>query len=255
MLRTRIIPILLCKGKGLIKGVNFIDHIYVGDAMNAVRIFSNKNADEICVINMGEYDNDFIDTIQLIADESYTPFSVGGGVSTIGQIKMLIKMGAEKVVLNTQAHTNPDIISQAARKLGSQSVCVSIDVRLHGTKHIMYTDHGKTAVPGCPIEFAKLMEHNGAGEILITSIDREGTRLGYDYDITKVIAEAVNIPVVAHGGAGCFGDFRKAIKECGCHAVAAGTLFTFYKDKNVLINYPSGADRDRIFACEPAKDA
>lgn len=234
---------LLLKKGGLYKSVRFKDHRYVGDPINAVKIFNEKGVDELIVLDIdatvqGKGPN--FEAIAEIAGEAFIPLAYGGGISTVEQIKKLFFLGIEKVVLNTQAFENPKLITEAASLVGSQSVVVSIDYKksfLGGYQ--VHTDGGKKNRKINPVEFAKQMESAGAGEIVLNAIERDGTYMGYDVEMVKKVADAVNIPVVACGGAGEVEDFNKAMKS-GASAVAAGSMFVFQRPHQaVLISYPS----------------
>lgn len=250
MLRIRIIPTLLIKNGNLVKGINFQNHRYVGDPMNAVKIFAEKGVDEIILLDISDDNEKEIsaDLIRGIADECFIPFSVGGKINSIKRCKELLNNGVEKVVINTAAYVNPNFIAGISKKLGSQSVSISIDVKKNGSKYEMYINCGKTKIDTDPVIFAKKMVNLGAGEIIITSIDREGTMQGYDLDIIRNISQAVSVPVIASGGAGNLNHMRSAIIDAGAHAVAASSMFVFWgKNKAVLINYPNNNDRESLF--------
>lgn len=233
---------LLHKG-GLIKSVRFKNYKYVGDPINAVKIFNEKEVDEIAVIDIdASRDNrePDIKKIAEIAGEAFMPMAYGGGISTIEQVKNLFYNGIEKIILNKAAVAQPRLITEAARLFGSQSVMVSIDVKkslLKGNR--VYTDNGKTNTGITPVDFARQMENAGAGEIFLNSIDRDGTYSGYDELLINEVAHAVQIPVVAMGGASGVNDFCAAVGH-GASAVAAGSMFVFQRPHNaVLISYPT----------------
>lgn len=242
MLRTRVIPCLLLENGGLVKSVRFKDPKYVGDPINAVRIFNEKEVDEIVFLDISATPNkrepDF-DLISQISSEAFVPFSYGGGITKLDQIKRLFYLGVEKVVLNSVTTNNPDFISQAAEIVGRSSIVVSIDVRKNWLgKYTVFSNGGQYDTKKDPVEHAKEMVKLGAGEVLINSIECDGTMTGYDLSIISKITEAVPVPVVALGGAGNLKDFCKAI-EAGASAVAAGSFFVFHgKHKAVLITYP-----------------
>lgn len=243
MRRIRIIPALLLHKGGLIKSVKFKDYKYVGDPINAVKIFNEKEVDEIALIDIDasrERRGPDIKKIAEIASEAFMPMAYGGGITTIKQIKDLLYNGIEKVILNKAAVQNPALITEAARLFGSQSIMVSIDVKKHFLKgNRIYVDNAKTNTGFAPDDFAKKMESAGAGEILLNNIDRDGTYAGYDTDLIKQVTEAVHIPVIAIGGASSLEDFRLAMQQ-GASAVAAGSMFVFQRPhRAVLISYPS----------------
>lgn len=242
MLSVRIIPVLLLKGCGLVKGSHFEDHKYVGDPINAVKIFNDKGVDELIFLDISkskEKKGPNYDLIKDIASQAFMPFGYGGGLSNVSDVERLFKIGVEKAILNTHAIQNPALITSASTLAGSQSIVVAIDVKRDwlGRCHV-YTHSGTKNTQLDPVDVAKKMEDAGAGELMVTSIDREGTGEGYDLELLKKIASAVNIPVIASGGASQIKHFEQAV-NVGCSAVAAGDMFVFYgKYKAVLINYP-----------------
>lgn len=250
MLKIRIIPTLLLKNKGLVKTVGFKDPKYVGDPINALKIFNEKEVDELIFFDITATVDGRRPNFKLISDiasECFMPFGYGGGISDLNDIKTLFSIGAEKVVINSFAVENPGFIKDAADQFGSQSIIVSIDVRrnLLG-KYVVYVNGGKVASKYDPVKFAQFMEEMGVGEIILTSIDRDGTMKGYDIDLIKKVTSKLNIPVVASGGAGKIQDFIDAIQKGGASAVAAGSMFVFQgKHRAVLISYPS---REEIIA-------
>ena len=252
MLRPRIIPVLLLRGDGLIKGIKFNHYQYVGDPINAVKIFSEKKADEILFLDIdASREHRIISTelVRKVAEESYMPFGVGGGIKTIEDIRKLLGAGAEKVSINTALVESPNLVSEAANKFGSQSIVASIDVKRkwNGAYQIIILS-GKKATGLDPIAFAAKMEKLGAGEIMINSIERDGTMQGYDLNIISQIAKSVNIPVIACGGARNIADLRDAIHIGEASAAAAGSLFVFHGPKRaVLISYPSYEDLEWIY--------
>ena len=243
MFRPRVIPILLLKGMGLVKSIKFKDYRYIGDPINAVKLFNDLKADELVFLDIlasKEGKTISLDFVRNVGDEANMPFSVGGGIRTIKDIKEIINAGAEKVIINSYAVENPDFISQASDVFGSSTIVVSIDVKKNffGKKHI-YILGGSKSTGLNPFSFAKLMEEKGAGEIIINSIDKDGLMSGYDLDLVEKVSKAVSIPVVAAGGAGNLNDLKQA-KNIYASAVAAGSMFVYYGSRNaVLINYPS----------------
>jgi len=242
MFRPRVIPVLLLKNKGLVKTIQFKKPKYIGDPMNAVKIFNDMGADELVFLDItatAENRIASIDVIEEIGDEAYMPIAVGGGIKTFSHVKQIISAGAEKVVLNTACITNPELLAEAARHFGRQSVIASIDIKksLFGGKKV-YIENGKKNTKINPLEHAIHMESLGAGEIFINSIDHDGVMNGYDLELIKEISEAVKIPVVAVGGAGSLLHMKMAI-ESGASAVAAGSFFVYKgPHRGVLINYP-----------------
>ena len=252
MFRPRVIPVLLIKGEGLVKTMKFDDPGYIGDPMNAVKIFNEFEADELVILDINATpENRGIskDIVHNIAEEAYMPFAVGGGINNIEQIREILNLGVEKVVINTAAYKNPQIISKAAIKFGGQSIIVSIDVKTNAQgKKKVYTSCGMEETNFEPVEYAKIVEQLGAGEIMINSIDKDGTMTGFDLDLIKSVSESVSIPTIACGGAGSLDDFSDAINLGRASAVAAGSYFVYIGiNRAVLINYPDNDDLDEIF--------
>ncbi|HLX90793.1 MAG TPA: AglZ/HisF2 family acetamidino modification protein [Puia sp.] len=252
MKRIRVIPALLIQKKGLVKSVRFKDHKYVGDPINAVKIFNEKEVDEIVVLDISatvEKRPPDIRQIREIASEAFMPLGYGGGITRLDEIRDLIAAGIEKVIINTAAFLNPDLIREASAYVGSQSVVVSIDAKknLFG-KYKVYVANGTKNTGLDPAEYAASMENAGAGELLVNSIDKDGTFEGYDTELITRISEAVRIPVVAIGGASSIDDFVLAVRH-GASAVSAGSMFVFQRPhRAVLISYPSQAElKNKLF--------
>ena len=243
MLRYRVIPVLLLKNNGLVKTTRFKKPVYIGDPINAVRIFNEKRVDELVLMDIDASVSDQqpnYSWIKEIVSESFMPIGYGGGINSIEQIKKVFDTGIEKVILNT-AMFNFGLIEKAASIYGSQSIVVCIDSRktLFGGYQV-YTKSGHIKHKLTPIEIARQVVFAGAGEIIIQSIDREGTMAGYDLDLIKIVSAVVEVPVVASGGAGELVHFYDAIIKANASAVAAGSIFVFKgKQRGVLINYPS----------------
>jgi cyclase len=238
----RIIPALLLKNKGLVKGVNFKDYKYIGDPLNAVKIFNDKEVDELIFLDISATSENRPPDIRLIrdiADECYMPFAVGGGIKNIEQVGEIIKAGSEKVVINSTAVKTPELIKEVSSAYGHQSVIVSIDVKKNWLgKYHVFIESGSKKTKLNPIRWAMKVEDLGAGEILLNSINKDGTMSGYDTEIIQEIAEKVSIPVIACGGAGNIEDFAEAARH-GASAVSAGSMFVFSgPHRAVLINYP-----------------
>ncbi len=252
MFRPRVIPILLLKGQGLVKSMKFKDYRYIGDPINAVKIFNDLKTDELVFLDiLASKGNRTIslDFVRNVGDEANMPFAVGGGIRTIKDIKEIINAGAEKVIINSYAAENPDFIKQASDIFGSSTIVVSMDVKkkLFGKKQV-YTFGGSKSTGLDPVSFAKLMETKGAGEIIINSVEKDGLMTGYDLDLIKDISKSVTIPVVAAGGAGNFADFKNAVDESYASAVAAGSMFVYHGPrKAVLVNYPNSEQLNKIF--------
>lgn len=244
MLLTRVIPCLLLRNNGLVKTMKFKDPVYLGDPINAVKIFNDKEVDELVFLDITATTEQKEPRFELIADiagESFMPFAYGGGIRSFEHVQKLFKLGVEKVILNTYAAENPDFLTQCAEVYGAQSIVVSIDVKknLFG-KYEAYIRNGKQKIAHDPVSFARLVQEKGAGEIVVNNIDRDGTMKGYDLEIIRKIAEAVTIPVVACSGAGSVDDFRKAVHEAHASAVAAGAYFVFHgPHRAFLINVPN----------------
>jgi imidazole glycerol-phosphate synthase subunit HisF len=243
MRRVRVIPVLLLRKGGLVKSIRFKNFKYVGDPINAVRIFNEKEIDEIVVLDIDagreRRGPNFLQVGEL-AGEAFIPMAYGGGISTIDEIKKLFYLGIEKVVLNHQAFANPSLITEAAKLVGSQSVVVSIDVKKNFLgKYKIYIKNGTESIGMEPMAFALKMQEAGAGEILLNNIDRDGTYEGYDLELIKTLSHGLKIPLIACGGASGLDDFANAINS-GASAVAAGSIFVFQRPHNaVLISYPS----------------
>lgn len=249
--RPRLIPCLLIKEQGLVKTTKFSNPRYLGDPINAVRIFNGKGVDELCVLDIiaasQNREPDF-EYLKDIASEAFMPLSYGGGISNLEQIKKLFFIGYEKVIINTSFIQKPELIREAAEFAGSQSVVVSIDVKneLLG-KRSCYINDGKTKVNIDPVQLAKKAEALGAGEILLNSINRDGMMQGYDIKLVKDIVDTVSIPVIACGGAKDIFDFKKVLQEGGAHAAAAGSLYVYFgEQKAVLITAPDEKELIKI---------
>ena len=242
MIRTRVIPVLLLKNKGLVKTTQFTQPKYVGDPMNAVKIFNDKEVNELIILDIEisktgkEIDFEYL---KEIASESFMPVCYGGGLKTMKDIEMVFRSGFEKVSLNTSALENRRLISEVADYFGVQAVTVSIDVKRNLLGHYQVVNTAKNVSAGIdPVAYAREVASLGAGEILINSIDRDGMQKGYDINLIGKVASAVDVPVVACGGAGTLSDFREAV-DAGASAVSAGSMFVFQgKHRAVLISYP-----------------
>lgn len=247
----RIIPCLLIKGHGLTKTVQFGDGAYIGDAINAVRIFNEKEVDEIMLLDIEASQKGHAprtEFIREIATEAFMPLSYGGGITSLSQIEDLFKAGVEKVCLNTSVYSNPALVTDAARVFGSQSIVVSVDIKktpIFGYK--LFSGDGKNPEKIKLLDHVKNLEQIGAGEIVINSIDRDGMMKGFDTDLIQQVAKAVSVPVVALGGAGSHEDLVQAV-NAGASAVAAGSIFVFHgKHRAVLITYPSRQKLKELF--------
>lgn len=244
MLRPRIIPCLLLENRRLIKTVRFKNGRYVGDPINTLRIFNEKEVDEIAILDttatVKNKAPDF-DFIAELASECFMPLAYGGGIKTVEAAKKILNLGVEKVIINSQAINEPELIKKIANAAGSSSVVVSIDAKrnIFGQYQI-FIEGGEKKTGINPVEFAVKMQTMGAGEILLNSIDRDGVMDGYDLQLIKMVTDAVDIPVIASGGAGNIEHLAQAIREGCASAVAAGSMFVFHgKHRAVLISYPS----------------
>lgn len=231
MLKIRVIPTLLWKNVGLVKGVSFDSWRRVGTVLPAITVYNTREVDELILLDIiateEDRDPDY-DSISDLSRECFVPLTVGGGIRNIEQIKRLLRSGADKVSINSEAYSNPSLITKAANFFGSQCIVVSIDAsRSENGRYECYS-HSGTRPTGFEIsEWAKEMEDRGAGELLITSIQRDGTMTGYDIELLQRVAEQVRIPVIASGGAGNYGHMKQAIVEAGVSAVAAASIFHF----------------------------
>lgn len=242
MRRLRVAPVLLLSRDGMVKTKSFANARYLGDPINAVKILSEKMADELILLDIeararGRIEFDWIEDI---VSEAFMPIAYGGGLTTLDQCAQLFARGVEKAVINTAAVERPLLISEVAERFGSQAVVVSIDVRRNfWNRQRAYIKGGRKETRFGPVELAQECERLGAGEIFLTSVEREGAFGGYDLDLLKTVTSAVGVPVVANGGAGSVDHFAPAVAEGGASAVAAGSMFVFAaKDQGMLINYP-----------------
>ncbi len=232
MLKTRVIPIVLLKdGEMAVKSVRFDWLRPINHPINSARVYNARDVDELIFLDISatrEQRRPLFDLIALALDECFMPLTVGGGIKDMDDIHALLKIGADKVAINTQAALTPDIVTKGAKEFGSQCIVASIDVKETAkNKYEVFTHCGKTSTGLDPVEWAKEMEARGAGEILVNSIDRDGTEEGYSIPLIRRIADAMNIPVIAAGGAGSLDDFVKAVKEGHASAVAASSIFLF----------------------------
>jgi imidazole glycerol-phosphate synthase subunit HisF len=244
---------LLVRNGGLVKTVNFGKSKYVGDPINAVKIYNEKEVDELIVLNIDStVQNKEPDygMIKNLAAECRMPLCYGGGVKTVEQIEQIISLGVEKVAISSTAIAEPQIVSRAAEVVGSQSIVVVLDAKKNGNKsHEVFTHNGTRRTGKGPEEFARQMEALGAGEIVINSIDCDGVMKGYDLDMVAKVREATNLPVTVLGGAGSMKDISTLIDYYGIIGAAAGSLFVFKGIyKAVLINYPNRAEKDALIS-------
>ena len=242
MLKKRIIPSLLMKNSGLVKGKNFKDHCYVGDPINAVKIFNQKEVDELVFLDISARINEMInyELISDIAAEAFMPLAYGGGVSDLKKAEKILFLGFEKIIINSEFYYNPNLIKNCANAFGSSSVVVSIDIKeaKNGNYQVMI-ENGSKEISMNLFDYIKKAEDFGAGELFICCIDKEGTRKGFDINIFKKITEIVSIPIIASGGASSLLDFQNIFTQTNISAASAGELFIFFgKHRAVLINYP-----------------
>jgi len=243
VLRTRVIPCLLVKDGGLVKTVKFKKPKYIGDPINAIKIFNEKEVDELVLLDIDATVRNLGPSFSLleeVASECFMPLAYGGGIRSLEDIKTIFSIGVEKAIINTLACEDMKLIKQAVERFGSQSIVVSIDVKknLFGSYQVVIRG-GTRAVKHKPVEYAQLMTELGVGEIILNSVDQDGTYTGYDLTLIRMVAEAVDVPVVALGGAAVLEDFGLAINS-GASAVAAGSMFVYQGNtKGILINYPS----------------
>ncbi len=251
MYRPRVIPALLLRNRGLVKTVKFKDPKYLGDPINIVRIFNDKEVDELVFLDISatnEKRRPPFDLLANITSECFMPLAYGGGIQNMDDIKTLFTLGIEKVILNTTAMENPGLITRAAEFGGSQAIVVSVDVKKNFLgRYEVFTHSGQKGTGYDPVRYAAELEKRGAGELFLNSIDRDGTMLGYDIPLIKSVTQAVSIPVIACGGAHRVEDFGEAIKSAGASAVAAGSMFVFQgKHRAVLITYPTREEIEQV---------
>jgi cyclase len=230
MLKTRIIPCLDVKDGRVVKGVNFVDLVDAGDPVEQARLYDAAGADELCFLDITastENRGTILDVARRTAEQCFMPLTIGGGVCTLEDIRSLLLAGADKVSIMTAAVKNPDFVREAARKFGSQCIVVAIDAKSGGDHFEVFTHGGREPTDIDAVEYAKTVEKNGAGEILLTSMDRDGTREGFNIPLTRAIADAVNIPVIASGGVGTLDHLVEGVKEGHASAVLAASIFHF----------------------------
>ncbi|MFZ4125053.1 MAG: AglZ/HisF2 family acetamidino modification protein [Rickettsiales bacterium] len=247
MNKTRVIPVLLLRGKGLVKTVKFKDPTYIGDPINSVRIFNEKEVDELVFLDISATPENRGPDFELLADiagEAFMPMAYGGGITTMEQVKRIFSLGFEKIIVNSAAYTTPDLLREAVAIYGSQSIvgCVDVKKTLLG-RYELYSHSAATKQPADIKHHLKKLTDLGVGEVLVNSIDRDGTMSGYDLKLLREVTSAVDVPVVACGGASSMADFVSAVKEANVSAVAAGSLFVYMgPHRAVLINYPARKD-------------
>ncbi len=230
MLKIRVLPTLLFKEVGLVKGIGFRSDRPTGSALQAIKVYNRRDVDELVFFDVAASQvgrpPDFA-LIDDLADECFMPMTVGGGVRSVADIGDLLSVGADKVSINSAAISRPDLITEAADRFGVQCVVVAIDVRRAGDGWQVYSHCGTRATGLDPVSWAREVETRGAGEIILTSIDRDGTMSGYDVALSRAVADAVTIPVVASGGAGSYEDMVEVLRDGGASAVAAASIYHF----------------------------
>lgn len=231
MLKARIIPCLDVKDGRVVKGVNFVGLRDAGDPVEQARIYDAAGADELCFLDItasNENRGIILDVVRATAEQCFMPLTVGGGVRTLEDIRKLLLAGADKVSINTAAIANPEFVREAAEKFGTQCIVVAIDAKQVGPgKFEIFTHGGRRATGIDAVEWAKRMESLGAGEILLTSMDRDGTKIGYDLELTRVVSDAVRVPVIASGGVGSLDHLVAGVKDGHAAAVLAASIFHF----------------------------
>lgn len=257
MFRPRVIPVLLLKNKGLVKSKRFSQYDYIGDPINAVKIFNDLKADELVFLDILATKQKRLVSLDFIRDvgqEACMPFAVGGGIRTLEEIRSIIQTGAEKVIIGAHAVEDPEFIHQAADSFGSSTIVVCIDVKKNWLGKSQVVTNNATHFTGLsPVTFAQLMEEKGAGEIIVQSVERDGLMTGYDIALIRSVVEAVSIPVVALGGAGNLEHLDQLYHEARPNGLAAGSLFVYNGiHRGVLINYPE--KNDMCFNAQKEKD-
>ncbi len=251
MFRPRIIPVLLLKGNVLVKTEKFKNPVYIGDPINAIRIFNDLRADELVFLDIEATRQGrciTADFVKACGEEANMPFAVGGGITSLDQIQRLLYAGAEKVIIGHAAHKNPNFVKQACDEFGASTIAVCMDVKKlwFGSQKVFSLN--ATASTGLdPVSYAKQMEALGIGELIVQSVDRDGSRSGYDVALIKQIASSVSIPVIALGGAASVQDMKTLRQTAPVSGLAAGSMFVFYgKNKGVLIHYPDQKEKLEI---------
>jgi len=253
MFRPRVIPCLLLRNKGLVKSIQFKNHRYIGDPINAVKLFNDLRADELIFLDItATLENRSIDSelVGLIGDEANMPFTVGGGIRSLSKIEQLIKAGAERVCLNSFAIEDPSFVRQASDEFGASTIVACIDVKKNLLRREqVYSGSGGKNTGLDPVIWAKQLEGLGVGEIVIQSIEHDGKMSGYHLELTKKISSAVDVPVVALGGAGSLNDIVQVAQECDVSAMSAGSLFVYHGPRwAVLVNFPTQEDLKKSFS-------
>lgn len=243
MLRTRVIPVLLLKDESLVKTIQFGKYGYIGDSINTCRIFNELEVDELCFLDISaskEKKEPDYKILQEISNECFMPLSYGGGVFNFEQAEKIFKIGFEKIIINSASFTHPGLISEIAKVYGSQAVVVAVDVKKNfWGKYEVFGVSGTVNHKKNPVDWVKEVENLGAGEILLTSIDREGTWKGFDVELVRKITDTTTLPVIAHGGAGSVKHIEEVVKMGNASAVALGSMVVYQKQGlGVLVNFP-----------------
>ena len=251
MIRPRIIPCLLIQNGGLVKTIQFQNPKYLGDPINAVRIFNEKYVDELMVLDIDatvKGNNPDLKMIDNLATECRMPLCYGGGIKKVEQIHQIIELGVEKVSLSSGAIENPEIVKSAAKFLGNQSIVITLDIKKLDNKYFVFTQNGKENTRLDPVNLVKDFEKYGAGEIVINSITNDGKMKGYDMQLVEIIKDAVSIPITVVGGAGTLSDIVKLFNKFKLIGACAGSLFVFKGVyQAVLINYPTPEEKQLLF--------
>jgi cyclase len=247
-----VIPCLLLQEAALVKTINFENASYVGDPSNAIRIYNEKEVDELILLDISARRNGIQPSLTLVerlASECFMPITYGGGISDIPTMQQIFKRGVEKIAINTIAFRRPEIIRQASEEFGSQAIVASIDVSKVGDAYEVFVNAGREPTGIAPRDWAEEVVSRGAGEILLTSIDRDGTQTGYDIELLKQVCPHLNVPVIACGGAGNVADFGEAVRQGGATAVAAGSMVVYFgRNRAVLINFPTQRELLRVLS-------
>jgi len=253
MIQPRLIPVLLLRKKTLVKSIRFKEYKYIGDPINVVRIFNDFNCDEIILLDIDagkEHRTICPSVVRKVGEEANMPLAAGGGIRTLDDIRIILEAGAERVVINSEAGIRPEFVKEAATHFGSSTIIVAVDVKRNGRgEEKVYIRNGQVELNMSPVDYVRSMEDVGAGEIVIQSIEHDGMMNGYDIELTKNVAQAVSIPVIALGGAGNLAHMKKLYGDVFVNGLAAGSFFVYQNaNRGVLVNYPKPTDR--IF--EPA---
>ncbi len=243
---------MLLKNNGLVKTIRFKNPRYIGDPINAVKIFNDLKVDELVFLDISATPENrciSVDLVKNIGDEAFMPFAAGGGITSFREASEIINNGAEKVVINTGIIKNPKLLNELAGVFGNQSIIAAVDINMDiWGKYRIFSNHGQTKSSLELVPYLKMLEAEGAGEILINAIHKDGTKKGFDLDLIKIASETVRIPVIASGGASNLSDLNKAVKTGGAMAVAAGSIFVYHGARDaVLINYPTQIELLQLF--------